>query len=530
MSSQFPFAKDSFTDKIDNVDPIMAADFNNIYHSLTAVQGAVLSLIQPDDSLLLLCHFNESTAGHKNQTGSYSGPLRYENGKFYQGVLIEEGTTNLVTNPAFRSAATGWAVNNSDAGLCTGSRVTDDYPTPTDYSFAAAYKAEVTTAGDVDSSACIDLGSLSADTKYAISFWVKTEDSFSATNGVYITSGAGLQGTKSTKMDYTATSTWQRVTGTVTTGSGQSTFILEICFDKTGAGLGDKILVSGIQVEEKDHVTSYCDGTLGTGYSWSGTANESTSIRSETSLTYSTANNLDRETGAIGFWMKPIWAGDDGSEHIIFDTAIAANQNRIQIKKDTANKLCFTIWDGTADSYKKVTSSDAMSWSADTWIFIVCTYNSGTLTIYKGEGASFAALSTSGSGSGTGILTSLPSTIYLGHDYSGSNYASAIYDEFFIKDTAAALAELQNIFNSSIEMSGLKLVVRGIPLGHGTATTHATAETETSVEHGLGAAPSFIEITEKGGGVVYLSNDSDSTNFYVKATENSIEFDWRAWL
>ena len=529
MSSQFPFAKDSFTDKIDNVDPIMAADFNNIYHSFVAMQGALLSLVKSDDSLLLMCHFNETTAGHKNQTGSYSGPLRYENGRFYEGVLIEEGTTNLITNPAFRSAATGWVVNNNTAGLCTGSRISDDYPTPTEYSFTSAYKAEVTTAGDVDSSIYIDLGSLSANTAYSISFWVKTEDSFSATNGVYITSGAGLQDVKSTKMDYTASSTWQRVTGTVTTGNGQTTFYLEICFDKSGANLGDKILFSGIQVEEKACATSYCDGTLGTGYSWSGTANESTSIRSDTSLTYSTANNLDKDAGTIGFWVKPIWAGDDGNEHIFFDAAIASNQNRIQIKKDTDDKLRFTMWDGTADSYKKVTSSEAMSWDADSWIFIVCTYTNGTLNIYKGEDSTFSLLSVAGSGSGTGLLGSLPSTIYIAHDYSGSSYASAVYDEFFIKNVAASLSELQNIFNSSIEMSGLKLTVRGIPLGHGSATTHVTEETETSVEHHLGSTPSFIEITEKGGGVVYLSKDPDSNYFYVKATEESIDFDWRAW-
>lgn len=530
MSTQFPYSKDSFTDKVDNTDAIMASDFNNIYSSIMAIQSTFLSFFKADESMLLLCHFNDSVSGHRNQTGSYSGPLRYDTGVFYNGVFLEEGTTNLVTNPAFREDLTNWTVYNGGAGSCTGYRITTDYPANTDGDFDSSYKIQVTTAGNVDSSIYIDLGSLSADTEYAISFWVKTEDSFSTTKGVYISSGAGLQVVKSTQMSYSATSSWQRVTGSVTTGSGQSSFYLEICFEKSGATLGEKILFCGVQVEEKGISTTYCDGSLGTGYSWSGTENESTSIRSNTSLTYSTANNLDLAVGSIGFWIKPTWDGDDDEEHIFFDAAVAANQNRIQIKKDSSNKLCFTIWDNSADSYAKETSDSAVSWEAEDLILIVCTYDSGTLKIYKGEGSSIGQVSTTSSGAGSGEMGSLPSTIYLGHDYSGANNASGIYDEFFIKDEAISSTEVSNIFNLSQEMTAVRFAMRGIPAGWGSATSDASIGTQATITHNLGSTPSFVEITEKGAGVVYLSAESDSANFYVKSTASSVDFDWRVWL
>jgi hypothetical protein len=68
---------------------------------------------------------------------------------------------------------------------------------------------------------------------------------------------------------------------------------------------GKTIYVDGVQLEEKGYTTSYTDGSLGVGYSWSGTANNSSSSRAVTNIDYSLANNLDPNSGSISLWYKP---------------------------------------------------------------------------------------------------------------------------------------------------------------------------------------------------------------------------------
>jgi hypothetical protein len=51
--------------------------------------------------------------------------------------------------------------------------------------------------------------------------------------------------------------------------------------------------VDALQVEEKGYATTYCDGSLGVGYSWSGTAHASTSTRLDSYLDLSNYCVLD---------------------------------------------------------------------------------------------------------------------------------------------------------------------------------------------------------------------------------------------
>lgn len=58
-----------------------------------------------------------------------------------------------------------------------------------------------------------------------------------------------------------------------------------------------------------------------------------------------------------------------------------------------------------------------------------------------------------------------------------------------------------------------------------TGTTDVSAGTESTHPHYLSKRPSFVFITEKSNGVVYLSKDYDNTNIYVKGSANSLDFE-----
>jgi hypothetical protein len=74
------------------------------------------------------------------------------------------------------------------------------------------------------------------------------------------------------------TSSWEQLTATWTNTTGASVNVrvdlINIASDSATIAYFD-----GVQAEKKSWPTAYCDGTLGTGYAWTGTAHNSTSTR-----------------------------------------------------------------------------------------------------------------------------------------------------------------------------------------------------------------------------------------------------------
>jgi len=58
-----------------------------------------------------------------------------------------------------------------------------------------------------------------------------------------------------------------------------------------------------------------------------------------------------------------------------------------------------------------------------------------------------------------------------------------------------------------------------------TSVSDASAGTETTHAHNLPSKPKMVFITSKGNGTVYLSSATDSSNIYIKASANSIDFE-----
>lgn len=92
---------------------------------------------------------------------------------------------------------------------------------------------------------------------------------------------------------------WWRLTGALTATDDIRYYGVEVKTGKT-------IYIDGIQLEQKSYATSYADGSIGAGYSWSGVENQSAGVRSALTSSF-VATEPNATEGAISFWFSPTW-------------------------------------------------------------------------------------------------------------------------------------------------------------------------------------------------------------------------------
>ena len=90
-------------------------------------------------------------------------------------------------------------------------------------------------------------------------------------------------------------------------------------------------------------------------------------------LIYDTAGNIDRQSGAIEFWFRPNWQGNDFQSYVLFE---AGNTwfNRLRIAKDGANNLRFMVWDNQTEFGA---AYNVNHWVAGQWYHIAATWRAG---------------------------------------------------------------------------------------------------------------------------------------------------------
>jgi hypothetical protein len=99
--------------------------------------------------------------------------------------------------------------------------------------------------------------------------------------------------------DIVLTDYWQRHSLTIT--ATQDVVDITVMFvNDFGAARASTFYLDGVQVEKKAYATSYCDGSLGTGYAWTGSAHASASTRESTLVYFSPDNGrIDTVSGAM---------------------------------------------------------------------------------------------------------------------------------------------------------------------------------------------------------------------------------------
>ncbi len=146
-------------------------------------------------------------------------------------------------------------------------------------------------------------------------------------------------------------------------------------------------------------------------------------IKTGNTLTYPTTGNINPDKGTIDFWVKPLWNGNDGITHYLFDTGATTDSNRLSIYKDSANKLIFSILDPSGNGNSIAT--DISSWKADELHDIRVTWKVNEMQLYVDNNLI-------GTDSSLNVPTSLGNNMFIGSSMNKVDQANAVIDELVI--------------------------------------------------------------------------------------------------
>ena len=273
-----------------------------------------------------------------------------------RGLMVEEATTNLITNPSIETATTGWLPSIG----------TETITRDGSYSVFGDYALKVVTAiagaGEAGTYRTVTAETV-ASTEYTLSVWLRGAGTVRL--WVY-DAGGGNQYSG----NITLTSVWTRHALTSTFGVGAARYIGVLNLNTDTEAI--TFYADGAQLEAKAYATTYADGDQGYDYAWTGAEHASTSTRAATEI------NLDAHVGLItgnNTWSVRIVArapydDDDswsGNAPQLFVIRGADNNNYVYIDYDALSDEFELYINGTARV------SGASSFSAGDWLDIVAT-------------------------------------------------------------------------------------------------------------------------------------------------------------
>ena len=214
---------------------------------------------------------------------------------------VEEGTTNLLINPSAESTITSPTPSAAEGAIRLGAGASVSAVTTYARLGSKAYKVDTTGAGAREG---IRLNSVSglaytgSARDFVPSAWLRAPASVQVTISsiIYYTDASF---TESTTTTYTLGDSWQLAVAPYQS-SNPAKIVDVVWLDvRTVGTVASTFYVDSAQLEQKAYATSYCDGSLGTGYAWSGTAHASSSTRTVTTIKVDETARIATSAGAI---------------------------------------------------------------------------------------------------------------------------------------------------------------------------------------------------------------------------------------
>lgn len=258
-----------------------------------------------------------------------SGAVHFEDGEEdrQRAIVIEEESMNYVVITSWETGLAGW----------------------TTVGFATYEASTVQAKYGVQSLHCIS----DAAADYAYSLTIAEADggeTWTASCWVYLVSGdfkltiqenaGGWSDKASANADTSLLNQWQRVIVTTTLTGGVTDGRIKLGPNATAAS---EFYVDGVQFEEKGYATTYIDGSLGPGYTWSGAAHASTSTRAATEFNLDDEVSLISEEDTLSFrvvFQAPYAATGTWpllGNNFIFGARGANDENRISLTFDSTD-------------------------------------------------------------------------------------------------------------------------------------------------------------------------------------------------
>lgn len=141
----------------------------------------------------------------------------------------------------------------------------------------------------------------------------------------------------------------------------------------------------------------------------------------EDTLSYLADGIIGPEQGAIEFWLKPNWDGDDGQSYVFFEIGNAWF-NRFRLIKDGANNFRFMAWSSQVE-YDAACS--VAHWEAGEWHEVRAAWGDEALSLFL-DGA------LCDSQTFVTLPEHLEARFYIGSSAQGDLQAQAAIDEFVI--------------------------------------------------------------------------------------------------
>ena len=388
-----------------------------------------------------------------------AAPVRTGLGRFGDGLFIDEATTNLVTNPSFETNTTGWAAQGSFTIVQSSVR-----------GYAGTKSLRVVATSTTDGGTVFSLA-VTNGTTYTVQamVWIETLKSGSVVQ-LLNTLGVGLTSVTGFNVSTSTTGRWVRLVGSYTaTSTGTVNFYVH---SSGGVAVGDAWTVDAVQVEAKAYPTSYCDGSLGSGYAWTGTAHASTSTRAAGAVAWSTTASPGGVT--LAAWCR---VGSNGSTPKA--TALAAltgASNRLMLRIGIGTTSGASAYNGTSVAQPTPASTSA---TAGDLVFVAATWDGTTVT-------SYVALNGSVVSSATAALTPAASgfTTLTGPGYSDGIVSSlnATADQILVYNRVLTSAEVTALASATTETSYSS--DPGILLAAATGSVRGTTNAETAAGTG----------------------------------------------
>jgi hypothetical protein len=389
-------------------------------------------LFDAADGLLLLgpgCEISDSEWwSQRKQKATITGAFHQEMGRWQgaRALVVEKATTNLVVNPSFETNLTSWTLVDADASV-TRTRSTEQ-------SRYGSYSVKMvnTDAGDDDHNRITFAAS--ASTAYTITAWVRVT---TFTAGAQSNRGLGVyDGTNFEITTITAANEqWERHEITLTTAVGASSLEIRL-YAPQGTVYWD-----GVQVEQSAYATTYCDGSLGHDYTWSGSAHGSTSTRATTQVNLDAyAGLLDSNTTwSVAFWAQMPYDYDaewpQVSNYLFTTWEDIDNRTPFVYRTDTNELKCYYREGGV-----EVASGYQLQFSAGDWVQLVWAVNTaGNQQLFVN-----GILRDTDDISARGNIT--PTQMNLGTNSAGTDAGCFTFAEFAIFDKVLSAAEVAAMF------------------------------------------------------------------------------------
>jgi hypothetical protein len=380
----------------------------------------VLLLAHYDGRAPYETNYTGEVNGHMGQVGTVAGSVIFRPGKFYKAAQVAVSTTNLIGNPSFEVDTSGWSCTSGIATRTAANSIYGQYSIKLD---AAAGGGTGVLLGPTIN--------VTSGVTYTLSAWF------------YLVSGTSIRmdlNDKSYEVEQvlTASNVWTRL---VMTFTPNATGTINPRFYSTTNAIA---YIDGVQLEQKNFATPYCDGTLGgyngsgvpdgSGHVWSGTAHASTSNRTSASISYPVAGNLNGAQGTIAAW---VWVdGHDGAGNEgILDAGAAWAYFAFWMN----NGITPSAVIGNASGYVQANGPTA---ALRGWVHAAMTWANGSFTVYT-NGIAGAPVSYTNAP----VFSSTFSVGYL--KTLGGDYLNGMIDDLCILDRAAPATEIRAIYESN---------------------------------------------------------------------------------